>query len=132
MRLRAEQTDGRLGLVEQVVPGGYPGPAMHVHPDFDETFYVIEGTSRFPRRRPRLRGVGRHRGIRAPGHAAHVRQHERGAVAFAGAGHPRRIRALLRGADRADRADGRVPARGGASRARDRARQHPGLTATSS
>jgi mannose-6-phosphate isomerase-like protein (cupin superfamily) len=43
VRLRAEQTDGRLGLVEQVVPGGYPGPAMHVHPDFDETFYVVEG-----------------------------------------------------------------------------------------
>jgi mannose-6-phosphate isomerase-like protein (cupin superfamily) len=43
VRLRAEQTDGQLGLVEQVVPGGYPGPAMHVHPDFDETFYVVEG-----------------------------------------------------------------------------------------
>lgn len=24
VRLRAEQTDGRLGLVEQVIPGGYP------------------------------------------------------------------------------------------------------------
>jgi quercetin dioxygenase-like cupin family protein len=43
VRLRAEQTGGQLGLVEQVVPAGYPGPAMHVHPDFDETFYVIEG-----------------------------------------------------------------------------------------
>jgi mannose-6-phosphate isomerase-like protein (cupin superfamily) len=43
VRLRSEETDGRLGLVEQVVPGGFPGPAMHVHPDFDETFYVIEG-----------------------------------------------------------------------------------------
>lgn len=47
VRVRAEQTDGRLGLVEQVVPGGYPGPAMHVHPDFDETFYVPEGTLAF-------------------------------------------------------------------------------------
>jgi mannose-6-phosphate isomerase-like protein (cupin superfamily) len=47
VRLRAEQTDGRMGLVEQVVPGGYPGPAMHVHPDFDETFYVIKGTLAF-------------------------------------------------------------------------------------
>ena len=43
VRLRAADTDGQLGLVEQVVPGGYPGPAMHVHPDFDEIFYVIEG-----------------------------------------------------------------------------------------
>src|SRR5437588_2809160 len=47
IRLRSEQTDGRLGLVEQVVPGGDPGPALHVHPDFDETFYVIEGTLGF-------------------------------------------------------------------------------------
>jgi quercetin dioxygenase-like cupin family protein len=47
VRLHAEQTDGRLGLVEQVIPGGYPGPAMHVHPDFDETFYVIEGALAF-------------------------------------------------------------------------------------
>jgi mannose-6-phosphate isomerase-like protein (cupin superfamily) len=44
VRLRREQTDGRLGLIEQVIPGGYPGPALHVHPDFDETFYVIDGT----------------------------------------------------------------------------------------
>ncbi len=43
VRLRAEETGGQLGLVEQVVPGGYPGPAMHAHPDFDEIFYVIEG-----------------------------------------------------------------------------------------
>lgn len=47
VRLRAAQTDGGIGMVEQVVPGGYPGPAMHVHPDFDETFYVIEGTLAF-------------------------------------------------------------------------------------
>jgi quercetin dioxygenase-like cupin family protein len=47
VRLRSEDTDGQLGLVEQVVPGGYPGPALHVHPDFDETFYVIEGTLGF-------------------------------------------------------------------------------------
>lgn len=43
VRLRQEQTDGSLGLVEQKIPAGYPGPAMHVHPDFDETFYVIDG-----------------------------------------------------------------------------------------
>jgi mannose-6-phosphate isomerase-like protein (cupin superfamily) len=47
VRLRSEDTDGQLGLVEQVVPGGYPGPALHVHPDFDETFFVIEGTLGF-------------------------------------------------------------------------------------
>lgn len=47
VRLRGEQTDGQLGLVEQVVPAGFPGPAMHLHPDFDETFYVIDGTLAF-------------------------------------------------------------------------------------
>jgi mannose-6-phosphate isomerase-like protein (cupin superfamily) len=47
VRLRREDTGGQLGLVEQTVPGGYPGPAMHVHPDFDETFYVVEGTLAF-------------------------------------------------------------------------------------
>jgi mannose-6-phosphate isomerase-like protein (cupin superfamily) len=47
IRLRSEDTDGRLGLIEQVVPAGYPGPPLHVHPDFDETFYVIDGTLAF-------------------------------------------------------------------------------------
>jgi quercetin dioxygenase-like cupin family protein len=43
IRVRSEDTDGAFGLIEQVVPAGFPGPALHVHPDFDETFYVIEG-----------------------------------------------------------------------------------------
>ena len=47
IRLRSEDTDGRLGLIEQVVPAGFPGPALHIHPDFDETFYVLEGTLAF-------------------------------------------------------------------------------------
>jgi quercetin dioxygenase-like cupin family protein len=47
IHLRAEQTGGRLGLVEQVIPAGYPGPALHVHPDFDETFILLEGTLAF-------------------------------------------------------------------------------------
>jgi mannose-6-phosphate isomerase-like protein (cupin superfamily) len=64
VRLRAEQTDGRLGLVEQVVPGGYPGPALHVHPDFDEIFYVIEGKLGFR--------VGDHAYEAGPGSVAFV------------------------------------------------------------
>jgi mannose-6-phosphate isomerase-like protein (cupin superfamily) len=47
VRLRREDTGGGLGLIEQVVPGGYPGPALHVHPEFDETFYVVDGTLAF-------------------------------------------------------------------------------------
>ena len=44
IRLRSQDTDGQLGLIEQVIPAGHPGPALHVHPEFDETFYVIEGS----------------------------------------------------------------------------------------
>jgi len=43
VRLDRELTGGSLGLVEFTIPAGYPGPPMHVHPDFDETFYVIGG-----------------------------------------------------------------------------------------
>jgi quercetin dioxygenase-like cupin family protein len=42
-RVRSEDTAGQYGLIEQVVPAGFPGPPLHVHPDFEETFYVIEG-----------------------------------------------------------------------------------------
>jgi mannose-6-phosphate isomerase-like protein (cupin superfamily) len=47
IQLRADQTGGRLGLLEQVIPAGYPGPALHIHPDFDETFIMLEGTLAF-------------------------------------------------------------------------------------
>jgi quercetin dioxygenase-like cupin family protein len=47
VRIRGEDTGGELALVEQVVPAGYPGPPMHVHPGFDEHFYVIEGALAF-------------------------------------------------------------------------------------
>ncbi|HEX4011963.1 MAG TPA: cupin domain-containing protein [Solirubrobacteraceae bacterium] len=43
IRVRSEDSGGGFGLVEQIVPGGYPGPALHLHPEFEETFYVIEG-----------------------------------------------------------------------------------------
>lgn len=43
IRVRAEDSAGRLGLVEQRIPGGYPGPPLHLHPGFDELFHVLEG-----------------------------------------------------------------------------------------
>ena len=43
IRVRSEDTEGAFGLIEQVVPAGFPGPVLHVHPDFTETFYVIDG-----------------------------------------------------------------------------------------
>jgi mannose-6-phosphate isomerase-like protein (cupin superfamily) len=47
VRIRGEDTAGELALVEQVVPAGYPGPPLHLHPDFDEHFYVIDGSLAF-------------------------------------------------------------------------------------
>jgi quercetin dioxygenase-like cupin family protein len=43
VRVRSEDTNATFGLIEQVVPAGFPGPPLHVHPEFEETFYVIEG-----------------------------------------------------------------------------------------
>lgn len=35
-------------MIEQVVRGGYPrSPALDVHPEFDETFYLLDGTVAF-------------------------------------------------------------------------------------
>jgi quercetin dioxygenase-like cupin family protein len=42
IKLRSEQTDGRIAIVELTVPGGWPGPPLHHH-DFDEAFYVLDG-----------------------------------------------------------------------------------------
>jgi mannose-6-phosphate isomerase-like protein (cupin superfamily) len=39
--------EGRIAgfaAAEMTVPGGFPGPPPHVHEDFDEGFYVLEGT----------------------------------------------------------------------------------------
>ncbi len=42
----AEQTGGRFSLVEQYAPRGMATP-LHVQPEDDETFYVIEGDLTF-------------------------------------------------------------------------------------
>ena len=47
VRLRGEETKGRLALMENRVSAGFGGPPLHVHPDFDETFYVLEGELTF-------------------------------------------------------------------------------------
>jgi quercetin dioxygenase-like cupin family protein len=43
VRLRSEQTKGRLAVMENRVSADFAGPPLHVHPDFDEAFYVLEG-----------------------------------------------------------------------------------------
>jgi quercetin dioxygenase-like cupin family protein len=44
--VRSEQSAGRVGIVESVMPTGAAGPPLHTH-DFDEAFYVIEGELTF-------------------------------------------------------------------------------------
>jgi mannose-6-phosphate isomerase-like protein (cupin superfamily) len=44
IRLRSEQTGSRVGMLEQQIPAGFPGPPLHVHPEFDETFYILDGS----------------------------------------------------------------------------------------
>jgi hypothetical protein len=38
-----EQTDGNLGIIEDVIPARHAGPQLHLHPGFDEGFSVLEG-----------------------------------------------------------------------------------------
>ena len=40
----AAETGGAVALLDYRMPGHYQGPPAHVHPGFDEIFYVIEGT----------------------------------------------------------------------------------------
>jgi quercetin dioxygenase-like cupin family protein len=47
VRLRADETGARLGMIENVVPPGFGNLPLHVHPDFDEAFYVLEGELTF-------------------------------------------------------------------------------------
>jgi quercetin dioxygenase-like cupin family protein len=46
IKLRSEQTDGRVAVVDITVPAGWPGPPLHHH-DFDEAFYVLDGALTF-------------------------------------------------------------------------------------
>ncbi len=39
----SEDSDGRVAVIEYHVPAGFPGPPVHIHPSFDEHFYVVEG-----------------------------------------------------------------------------------------
>jgi quercetin dioxygenase-like cupin family protein len=42
-----EHTDGHLGLVEETLSPDFDGPPLHVHPAFDELFFVLEGELTF-------------------------------------------------------------------------------------
>lgn len=93
VRLRSEDTDGQLGLVEQVVQGDYPGPRPTRAPGLRRDLLRHRGNPRVQDRRPHARGGAGYGGLRSPRHGAHVRQPESGAGAVAGARDPGRIRA---------------------------------------
>jgi quercetin dioxygenase-like cupin family protein len=42
-----DDTDGHLGLVEETLTPDFDGPPLHVHPAFDELFFVLEGELTF-------------------------------------------------------------------------------------
>jgi quercetin dioxygenase-like cupin family protein len=44
--LRSEHSDGRVSVVESVMPSGAKGPPLHTHA-FDETFYLLDGELTF-------------------------------------------------------------------------------------
>ncbi len=44
--ISGEQTDGAYAIIEMTVPIG-AGPVPHSHPNFEETFYVLEGELTF-------------------------------------------------------------------------------------
>ena len=44
--LAAQESDGTIGIVENAVRPGWPGPPLHHHA-FDETFYILEGELTF-------------------------------------------------------------------------------------
>jgi quercetin dioxygenase-like cupin family protein len=64
VRLHQEQTGGELAATESVIPAHYPGPPRHVHPAFDELFYVVEGQLVFT--------VGDEQTVAGPGAIAYV------------------------------------------------------------
>ena len=49
MTIKARQPDtgGAFSVIEMTVAPGSEGPHEHHHPDFEESFYVIEGDLRF-------------------------------------------------------------------------------------
>jgi quercetin dioxygenase-like cupin family protein len=71
VRLRGEETKGRLAVMENSVAAGFPGPPLHIHPDFDETFYVLEGELTFQLGDERLT-AGTGALVFAPGETPHT------------------------------------------------------------
>ena len=93
VRLRSEQTGGALGSMEMAIPAGFGGLPLHVHPSFDEYFYVLEGEVTF-RVGDDVRAAPAGTAIYAPGAVPHTfaelnRAPARLLLVFTPAGHER-------------------------------------------
>jgi quercetin dioxygenase-like cupin family protein len=71
IKASAEQTGGRFSFIEETAPQGAATP-LHVHPEDDETFYVLEGelTFYFDADQPIAASAGSF--VHIPGGAAHA------------------------------------------------------------
>ena len=45
--LSGESSSGRLAVIDEVVESDFAGPPLHLHPSFDEGFYVLDGELTF-------------------------------------------------------------------------------------
>jgi quercetin dioxygenase-like cupin family protein len=46
VRLRSEESNGHVAVIENIISASFAGPPLHVH-DFDEAFYVLDGELTF-------------------------------------------------------------------------------------
>jgi mannose-6-phosphate isomerase-like protein (cupin superfamily) len=71
IKLGSRETGGMLALLEYAAAPGFEGPERHVHPEFDECFYVLEGQGRFTVGEQTL-DVGTGGTVFAPGECPHT------------------------------------------------------------
>ncbi|HEV8650922.1 MAG TPA: hypothetical protein VG276_16375 [Actinomycetes bacterium] len=43
IHLASDESNGQLAVIEEEVAADFPGSPLHVHPGFDEAFYVLDG-----------------------------------------------------------------------------------------
>jgi quercetin dioxygenase-like cupin family protein len=43
VKVRDEDTAGAYSMYDNTIPAGSPGPRPHIHRDYEEAFYVLEG-----------------------------------------------------------------------------------------
>lgn len=69
--VRSEQSSGRIGVIESVMPPNAAGPPLHTH-DFDEAFYVLDGELTFHLDGKLIIAVGARQLAFAPGGQPHT------------------------------------------------------------